>query len=99
MLDRVRLIGSAREHDLEAKRREIHEILLRLDIMPLDAQIMEMAARPMESVLGTLDAIHLATAAVYRAKQPNDEPPIVFTTQDQALGIAAKIAGFHVIGT
>jgi predicted nucleic acid-binding protein len=99
VLDRARLVGGARERDLEAKQREIREILLRLDIVPIDEQIMAAAARPMESVLGTLDAIHLATASVYRAKQPDDEPPIVFTTHDRALGVAANMVGFHVIGT
>ena len=98
VLDRLRLNGRDDEHSIDAKRRALNDILARLDFVQIDGRILEMAAAPLESVLGTLDAIHLATAAAYRATQPADEPPIVFTTHDRALANAAAIAGFRVIG-
>ena len=57
-----------------------------------------MASEPLPTVLGTLDAIHLASALLYRDAQPDDEPPIVIATHDRAFATAARILRFRVIG-
>jgi predicted nucleic acid-binding protein len=54
---------------------------------------------PMATALGTLDAIHLATALLYREQQSPDERPIAFATHDAQLARAAKSLQFDVIGT
>jgi len=45
--------------------------------------------------IGTLDAIHLATALLWRERAGTLE----MATHDAALGAAARAFGFHVRGT
>jgi hypothetical protein len=45
-----------------------------------------------------LDALHLATAMLYRTTQSRDERPILFATHDVQLAKAAKAMLFDVIG-
>lgn len=52
----------------------------------------------MAFAVGTLDAIHLATAMHYQELQSPDEPPIRFATHDLALARAARAMGLRVIG-
>jgi len=49
----------------------------------------------MPAPLGTLDAIHLATADLWREGRGKD--PIV-ATHDKALALAARASGFRVMG-
>ena len=56
---------------------------------------MSRASDPLPVPLGTLDAIHLATALAWRERL--DEGLIV-ATHDAALGLAARSYGFDVVG-
>jgi hypothetical protein len=49
-------------------------------------------------VIGTLDAIHLVSAMLYRERQPEDEPPICIATHDNSLAACAHATGFRVLG-
>jgi hypothetical protein len=49
----------------------------------------------MPTELGTLDAIHLATALLWQ-ERANTEP--VMATHDAALGTAARAFGLRVVG-
>lgn len=53
------------------------------------------AALPLPTTLGTLDAIHLATAALWREHQSAE---IAMATHDEALATAARASGLSVIG-
>lgn len=44
--------------------------------------------------VGTLDALHLATALAVRAQVPS----MVLATHDRELGLAATAMGFNVLG-
>ena len=57
-----------------------------------------MAAGSLPGTLGTLDAIHLVSALVFRERLADDEPPLAFGTHDRALGVAATLAKFKVLG-
>ena len=50
----------------------------------------------MPTELGTLDALHLATAVLWREMSRAD---LVMATHDTALGLAAPAHGFPVVGT
>jgi hypothetical protein len=73
-------------------------ILSRMIHADLDTRVLQIASSPMPAILGTLDALHLATAGLYREAQPAGEPPIVFATHDRQLAIAAEAMRFTVIG-
>ena len=57
--------------------------------------VLARAAQPFPVVLGTLDAIHLATALLWRERSDAD---LVMATHDATLGLAARAVGFRVIG-
>ncbi len=50
---------------------------------------------PLPTPLGTLDAIHLATALLWRETR---DPDLLVATHDRALALAARGSGFRVIG-
>lgn len=53
------------------------------------------AAQPMPTELSTLDAIHLATALLWRERATAE---LVMATHDAALGTAARAFGLRVVG-
>ena len=57
--------------------------------------ILMRAAQPVPTELGALDAIHLATAMLWREGAGVD---LVMATHDAALGTAARANGFRVVG-
>ena len=97
-LDQLRHRQELSDVDFAEKRTVLQTFVPRLDILPLDQKVLDMASEPLPTSLATLDSIHLATARMYRASQPNDEPPIVFATHDHALAKAARAVNFRVLG-
>ena len=53
------------------------------------------ASQPMPTTLGTLDAIHLATALMW---SEHSGSPLVMATHDQLLATAARASGLRAIG-
>jgi len=80
------------------KTAQIADILSRVDAIPIDASVLDEAARSLTVVVGTLDAIHLASAILFRASQPHDERPVLFATHDKQLARAARAMSFDVLG-
>lgn len=99
VLDRLRLLRVLDEDELAQKERDIADLMRRLDIVRLDRQVITQASQPLPSILGALDAIHLVSATLFQLGQPADERPILFATHDEALGRAARLSKFDVIGT
>lgn len=66
-----------------------------MDVVELTRSVLERAAQPLPTSLGTLDALHLVTALLWRERRGAD---VVMATHDEALGIAAKAAGLRVVG-
>jgi predicted nucleic acid-binding protein len=66
-----------------------------LTFVDIDERVIDAASRPLPAVLGTLDAIHLATAELYQAEVG---APLIFATHDRQLALAATLLGFEVAG-
>jgi uncharacterized protein len=94
-LDRLRLTGGVSDEALAVRRAAVFRVIEGLQIVDVSAAILERAAQPMPAPLGTLDAIHLATAQLWRSAYGKD---LVVATHDRALAIAAIGDGFRVIG-
>jgi len=94
-IDRLRLQGALTVEEAAARRRAISEWLEAVDLVLLRPAVLQRASEPMPTALGTLDAIHLATALIWR-ERIGELPAIV--THDNALGLAAESFGFDVIG-
>lgn len=97
-MDRNAILRTASEAELAAKRLEIADMLRRINTIALDDSVLDGAARPLPVIVGTLDAIHLASAILYRASQPPNQQRITFATHDAQLATAARAMNFEVIG-
>jgi len=95
-LDRLRLRGAASDRDLAVRRETIFAALQRFEIVEVGRTVLSRAALPLPTTLGTLDALHLATAALWRESQGRD---LVMATHDTALATAARASGFTVVGS
>lgn len=73
----------------------VSEWLEAVDFVLLRAPVLSRAAEPLPMALGTLNAIHLSTALVWRERTGE---ALIMATHDLALGLAARSFGFAVIG-
>jgi hypothetical protein len=64
-------------------------------VVDLSRGILRRAGEPFPTPLGTLDALHLATALAWREGTGD---PLVMATHDRELGLAAAAVGFQVVG-
>ena len=94
-LDRLRVAGSLSADDVAVRREAVFRVLEGLELVELTRAVLHRAAQPMPAPLGTLDAIHLATAEMWR--EAKGKEPLV-ATHDQALALAARASGFRVVG-
>jgi predicted nucleic acid-binding protein len=72
-------------------------ILSRCDIRHVSARVVRRAAAAFPDYVATLDAIHLATAIIYRDDAPPSRP-IHFATHDIRLAKAARGMHFPTLG-
>jgi hypothetical protein len=66
-----------------------------VDLVLLRAPVLARAGDPLPTPLGTPDALHLATALVWRDRM---HEVLTVATHDAALGLAARAHGLPVIG-
>jgi predicted nucleic acid-binding protein len=94
-IDRLRVQGHL-SHDEAAERLTlVTDWLDAVDLVLLRPPIMARASEPLPTALGTLDALHLATALVWRDRM---NQPLTMATHDGALGQVARAFGFDVLG-
>ena len=94
-IDRLRLQGSLTTAEAAARRRTVNEWLEAIDLVLLRTPVLSRASEPMPMPLGTLDALHLATALIWRDRM-GALPTMA--THDMSLGVAAQAFGFDVHG-
>jgi predicted nucleic acid-binding protein len=95
-IDRLRIQGSLTPDEAAERIRAVNEWLEAIDLVLLRPSVLSRAAEPMPLAIGTLDAIHLATALVWRDRIA---PLPEMATHDTALAAAARVFGFEVRGT
>jgi len=94
-VDRLRLEGYLSDAQRVVLHQELHRIEGAIHRVPLHDEIVAQAARPFGTVLGTLDALHLATAMTLREQLGLE---LVIVTHDRQLARAAQSSGFDVQG-
>lgn len=95
-MDRLRHMSQLTDEEAAAGREAIYRIMEALEVVGLSSAVMRRASQPMPAPLGTLDAIHLATADLWRTERGKSP---VMATHDKALALAARASGFRVAGT
>ncbi len=94
-LDRLRLRARLPDAEVASRRAKILELISSLELVEIDAVVLDRAAQPMPTDLGTLDAIHLASALLWKQMSGID---LTMATHDGALGLAARAHGLPVVG-
>jgi predicted nucleic acid-binding protein len=94
-LDRVRLRATLPDAEVASRRAKLFELVASLDLVDIDAGVLERASQPMPTELGTLDAIHLATALLWKDMARVE---LTMATHDTALSVAAQAHGLPVVG-
>ena len=94
-IDRLRLLGELTVESAVERREAVFHILESIELVELSAAVLHRAAQPMPAPLGTLDAMHLATAEMWREANQKE---LVVATHDRALALAARANGLRVIG-
>jgi len=95
ILDRLRLRAKLPDAEVALRRAKILELIGSLELVEIDAVVLDRAAQPMPTELGTLDAIHLATALLWKDMS---HAHLTMATHDGALGLAARAHGLAVAG-
>jgi len=93
---RLRLRATFADEVVASRRHVILRLIASLELVEIDAVVLGRAAPPMPTEPGTLDAIHLATALLWKEMSRLD---VVMATHDRALGLAAKAHGLDVVGS
>jgi predicted nucleic acid-binding protein len=94
-LDRLRLRSNLSDRDLSLRRAAVFRLLESMEVVEVTAPVLARAAQPLPTELGTLDAVHLATALLWSQRIGAG---VVMATHDVALGIAARACGLRVVG-
>jgi predicted nucleic acid-binding protein len=78
-----------------ARRAVVAEWLDAVDLVLLQRSVLARASEPFPTPLGTLDALHLATALVWRDRM---RQALVIATHDRDFALAARSFGIEVRG-
>jgi predicted nucleic acid-binding protein len=93
-VDRLRLSGNLSDEEVADLAMDIQIVHETLSVHPVSERILQRAGESFPTSVGTLDAIHLATALAVR----NIEEVDLFLTHDLQLSTAARSLGFTVLG-
>lgn len=94
-LDRLRLARGLSDPEIGPRREAVYRFLEPMEIVEIDRTVFGRASQPLSTTLGTLDAIHLASALLWREQSDGQ---IVMATHDGALAAAARANGLPVVG-
>lgn len=94
VLDRLRLAGGMADRELARRRATALTVLSGFELIRLNRAVLERAAEPFPMQIRTLDALHVASALLARARYP----ALRFATHDGDLAAAVLAEGLPVIG-
>ena len=94
-IDRLRLLGKLTPEQAVDCGDAISRVLDALEVVGLESKVLRRAMHPRSVALGSLDALHLASAEAWRDAQGHDA---AFATHDRQLALAARASGFKAIG-
>jgi len=94
-IDRARIRLRLEDEDVADRRAAVLEAIEAFSLVPVGPPVLERAAAPFPTMLGSLDAIHLASALLVR--EGFDD--LSLATHDRELAVAARAVGFRVHGS
>ena len=94
-LDRLRIPEGIPDQALAERRESVYQLLASLAVMEIGRTVLDRAAQPLPTALGTLDAIHLATAQIWRE---TTSTTLTMATHDASLATAVRALGMPIVG-
>ena len=94
-IHRLHVFEPLADDELAERIEATEKVLANVELVGLDRIVLERASGSFALPVKTLDAIHLATAILWRERE---QPDVVFATHDKQFGLAARASGFPVIG-
>ena len=94
-IDRVRLAEGLSEEETARRRSAVYGLLDSVELVYPIRMVLDRAGEPMPTSIGSLDAIHLATALIWQIRHGKK---LVMATHDVGLGAAAMATGMKVVG-
>jgi hypothetical protein len=94
-LDRLRTRGLLSELEFVKSNEEFRESTQALEWIEITDSVLDRAGGNFSIPLGTLDAIHLVSALLWKEHAKQE---LHFLTHDELLGRAARSLGFKVLG-
>lgn len=94
-LDRLWLAEGLEDAEIAIRRETVFRLLEAVEVVALTRPVLARASQPLPTALGTLDAIHLATALLWKDRSGAD---LIMATHDDALATAARASGLQVLG-
>lgn len=95
VIDRYRLEGQLTDEGVVKARSGLSAFFDGMTLFAISESVMDRAASSFPTVLGTLDAIHLSTAMLWRESQPKG---VLLMTHDRQLARAAMALDMKVLG-
>jgi predicted nucleic acid-binding protein len=92
-IDRARVQGRLDEEDVARLRADLLRTIETFALVALSDIVTARATEPFPTSVGTMGAIHLASAVLARERIPD----LHFATHDGQLGLAARAVGFDVL--
>lgn len=93
-IDRARIRLRLDDRAVARHRADVLELIDAFTLVTLDSSVLERAAEPFPTLIGSLDAIHLASALL--ARPVIDD--LTLATHDLGLATAARAMGLEVTG-
>ena len=94
-LDRLRTRGLLTEPEFVKSAEEFRDSIDAVEWIEITDAILDRVGGNFAVALGTLDAIHLSSALLWKEQSQMD---LHFLTHDELLGRAARALGFHILG-
>jgi hypothetical protein len=95
VLDRLRLEGTLDDDQVGTFQAALARVERTIDGIRLTRLVLGRAALPMATPVKTLDALHLASALLWRERRSQD---LIFATHDPQQARAARALGFECVG-
>lgn len=92
-IDRARVRLGLEDSEVARRRAYVFEAIAAFNLVTIDRAVLERAAEPFPTTVGSLDGIHLASALLARSRFDD----LAFATHDQELAQAATAAGFAIL--
>ena len=96
-LQRERMSGELDDHQYAEAVRILEDITDGLNLIEMGPSVKRRAAGPFPTVIGTLDAIHLASALLWQENELGSEVQIL--THDKQLALCAEAMGIAACST